>query len=66
MKAYIFKMNGNITTLDNIKNCLPYELDWYELFNLGGIECDDCSSDNSIDIITVEEIELAEKEKTNE
>ena len=60
MKAYVFKMNGFPISLDELKNCLQYEQDYCDLFTLGKIECEDCSSDNSNDIISVEEIELEE------
>ena len=58
MKAYVFKMNGYPITLDEVKNCLQNEVDWCDLFTLGELECEDCSSDCSYDTITVEEIEV--------
>jgi len=61
MKACVFKMNGNVIDLNDVKNCLQYESDWCDLFTLGQLECEDCSSDNSNDIITVEEIEIPTK-----
>ena len=62
MKAYIFKMNGHVIDLDDVKNCLQYESDWCDLFSQGSLECEDCSSDASNDIITVEEIEVKDSE----
>ena len=58
MKAYVFKMNDRIIDISELKNCLQYEGDYCDLFVLGKIECDDCSSDNSVDLITIEEIEV--------
>jgi hypothetical protein len=58
MKAYVFKMNDRIIDIAELKNCLQYEGDYCDLFVLGKIECDDCSSDNSVDLITIEEIEV--------
>jgi len=58
MKAYIFKMNDRIIDIVELKNCLQFEGDYCDLFVLGKIECDDCSSDNSVDLITIEEIEV--------
>ncbi len=58
-KAYVFKMNGHVVDLKTVENCLQYEQDWCDLFVLKRVECEDCSSDNSEDIITVEEVEVS-------
>ena len=60
MKAYIFKLNGNVVDYDRIAPCLLYERDMGDLFVFGFLECEDCSSDNSNDIITVEELIISE------
>lgn len=60
MKAYIFKMNGYPIDLDTLNICLMYESQYCDLFVVGKVECEDCSSEDSIDIITVEEIEVKE------
>jgi len=65
MKAYVFKLNGTVITLDELKNILDYEVDWCDLFVLGTLDYDDASGENTSDIISVEEIEcsLIEGEK---
>ena len=57
MKVYIFKLNGNTITLDELKDILQYEVDWCDLFALGKIDYDDVSGENTSDIISVEELE---------
>ena len=61
MKAYIFKLNGYVVDYETVSSCLLYERDMGDLFVLKELECEDCSSDNSNDIITVEEIEIPTK-----
>ena len=57
MKTYIFKLNDNSITLEELKNILQYEVDWCDLFTLGQINYDDVSGENTSDIISVEELE---------
>lgn len=58
MKAYIFKMNGRVIDKRELDLCLQYEQDYCDLFVLGKLECEDCSGENTVDEITVEEIEV--------
>lgn len=45
MKAYVFKLNGRTIPLEDVKNCLVVESDWWLLFEQGSIECENCSGE---------------------
>ena len=59
-KAYIFRMNGRIINKEELDSCLQFEQDYCDLFVLGKIECEDCSGYDTVDEITIEEIEVSD------
>lgn len=62
MKAYVFKINGEEIDVKSLNKWLN-PIDWYHLFLMNKVQIDDCSSNNSHDMITVEEIRIDGGEK---
>ena len=58
MKAYVFKMNGRVIDKRELDLCLQYKQDYCDLFTLGKLECEDCSGEDTVDEIKIEEIEV--------